>query len=353
MLAIQLVYYASAESVHKSSQLQVRHATSVTTKLGVSNVEYQVCATTPSGNYYCAGDGICCTPGSPESTCCPADLPVCCAPMSPGSLCCPADHPVCFEEGCCVSGSTKVCGDKCCTSDSSCCLDVDNCCETADACCSSTECCSEESPCCRKEGETEGECCNQDSMACCGDSLYGCATPCSSQFETVPCDGVTAEKFAFQAVDVVCPNRLQTRKLYRATYPGQTCYGGGLMAKNPQATRSVSSHVGCGSRVGYTSQYISFSTSLDVVRTKYWPNASPGSRIVEVDLDRVPSDCKTFDLTLPMNRARWIDHNPWAKKYTSNDCEVLLSCISRVPCRTIEGPKSDKEIEFQGDPAEL
>ena len=141
-----------------------------------------------------------------------------------------------------------------------------------------------------------------------------------------------------------CPNRLETGLLYRVTYPGQSCYGGGLIAKDPTASKSPLSHVNCGSKPGYQSQFLSFTTSLEVT-DKYWAKAPPGARIVKVELARIPPspDCKTYDLTVPMNRQRFLGNAVLAKNFAASDCEVLLWCKSRVPCTTIRGPSSDED----------
>ena len=62
-------------------------------KVGVG---YEVCAEIGDCIYYCPGDGICCSPGNPNSKCCPAD------------------YPLCLPEGCCPEGYPKVCGRYCC-----------------------------------------------------------------------------------------------------------------------------------------------------------------------------------------------------------------------------------------------
>jgi hypothetical protein len=135
-----------------------------------------------------------------------------------------------------------------------------------------------------------------------------------------------------------CPT-LNTGVLYRATDPNQNCRGG-LIAKDPTAKKTVSSHVGCGSRPNYKSQYISFSTSYDIVRDKYWPKKPSGARLIKVDIGKIPSKCKIYDLTDPDIREKYVGHNPWARNYAKKDCEVLLECgTSRVRCRTILGPK--------------
>lgn len=144
-------------------------------------------------------------------------------------------------------------------------------------------------------------------------------------------------------MNIECPT-LETGKLYRVTDPNQNCQGG-IIAKDPTAKKTVSSHVGCGSRPNYKSQYISFSTSYDVVHDKYWPLKPPGARLVEVNIHtQIPSGCNIYDLTNPEVRQEYIGHNPWAMNYAKSDCEVLLECgTSRVRCKTILGPKQGED----------
>ena len=194
----------------------------------------------------------------------------------------------------------------------------------------------EEEQCSKECRNTNGECCNEETMACCGDG-YGCATPCPSQFDAVPCDEVDTANLA-TTVNIDCPTP-ENGKLYRVTDPNQNCQGG-LIAKDPTAKRTVSSHVGCGGRKNYKSQFISFSTSYDVVHDKYWPKKPQGARLVEVDIKKLPSKCKIYDLTDPNIRQKYVGHNPWARNYAKSDCEVLLECgTSRVRCKTLLGLK--------------
>ena len=195
------------------------------------------------------------------------------------------------------------------------------------------------SPCCRNTGETNKECCDEKTEVCCGDE-YGCVTPCPSQFDAIPCNEVAITN---SLTKQDCPDRLVTRKLYRVTDPNQNCKDG-LIAKDPDQKKTVSSHVGCGGRKNYKSQYISFSTSYGIVYNKYWPKKPPGANLVEVDIDSLPSGCKTYDLTVEKTREKLVGHNPRAKNYAKSDCEVLLECgTSPVPCKTLKGPKSDKK----------
>ena len=181
------------------------------------NVRYEVCADVGGTIYYCPGDEICCTPGSPTSKCCPAD------------------HPLCVDEYCCVEGYPKICGDYCCTSASYCCND-ENCCASEDQCCGTDQCCQEQSPCCT--GPDEKTCCNNETMACCG-SQYGCVSPCECPFDAIGCDLATVKDrdmyLNYMAVD--CPLSPFTA-LYRVLRTDESC-DNGLIAKNPLAEKTV------------------------------------------------------------------------------------------------------------------
>ena len=206
----------------------------------VSNVRMQVCYETSFITYYCPGDGICCTPGSPTSKCCPAD------------------HPICVEDGCCPTGNPKACGKYCCEEDNYCC--GENCCKDEKSCCGEDQCCTDENPCC-KNGK-ENECCNKDSMACCGEG-YGCVEPCESQFDAVGCIPLTLDDDL--EIDVQTSVSGIWKTLYRILRRDE--FAKALVAKNPMAQKSIKSHVGCGSRPNYKgSKYISTTASLKVAR---------------------------------------------------------------------------------------
>ena len=93
-------------------------------------------------------------------------------------------------------------------------------------------------------------------MACCDGR---CGAPCPSQFDVVPCDEVSDKNttiFTKEVDAMECPSRLQTGVLYRSLHPDESCDGRGLLAKDPTATKTVLSHVSCGSKtfLNYTSQ---------------------------------------------------------------------------------------------------
>ena len=104
----------------------------------------------------------------------------------------------------------------------------------------------------------------------------------------------------------------------------------GLVAKDPQACKTVISHVNCGSREGYKSQYISTTASYDVAlryKAKGEEKGLTGLRIAEIDLDDLPETCKLeiVDLTTEENRDKYLG-NAVCKNFAKASCEVLLKC---------------------------
>lgn len=188
--------------------------------------------------------------------------------------------------------------------------------------------CAQSSPCCLQQ-----QCCDAVTMACCNG--YGCVPPCRSQFDVLPCSDNLDEDEEFLITNLTlankantCPNIAQTGKLYRVIRSEENC-DRGLIAKNPSATRTVISHVNCGSRSGYTSQYISFTTSPDVTN-KY--KTRSGGRVVTVLTSQLPNDCNIFDLTVQANRDMYLG-NAVCANFAKSDCEVLLECGSPIPCQ--------------------
>ena len=294
-----------------------------------SQPNYQVCARVcASGScttYYCPGDGICCTPGDPNSKCCPAE------------------YPLCLPEGCCPEGYPKVCGKYCCEEDSFCCND-ENCCKNEDACCGKEQCCLEQSPCCKQDDSSI--CCVKDIMGCC--EGYGCVPPCSSQFDAIGCQ--------LASLSIVSEGEKESlltggvcrfaKNLFRILRPDEIPKIG-IVAKNPLADRTVLSHVNCGSRPKYTSQYISTTASLDVARyykKKGEEKGLSGLRIAQIQLDKLPEGCKLkiVDLTTEENRNKYLG-NAVCKNFAKASCEVLLECNVPIPCEVIDPPPKANE----------
>ena len=294
-----------------------------------TNVGYQVCARVCSWwsctTYYCPGDGICCTPGDPDSKCCPAE------------------YPLCLPEGCCPEGYPKVCGKYCCEEDSFCCND-ENCCKNEDACCGKEQCCLEQSPCCKQDDTST--CCEKDAMGCC--EGYGCIPPCPSQFDAIGCQlsslsiDSEAENESLLVGGVCRFSKQLYRILRRSENPKK-----GIVAKNPFAGKTVISHVNCGSRPKYESQYISTTASLEVA--KYYKEMGKKKgltrlRIAKIRLDKLPKGCqlKTVDLTTEKNRDKYLG-NAVCKNFAKASCEVLLECNVPIPCEVIDPPPKDDE----------
>lgn len=163
----------------------------------------------------------------------------------------------------------------------------------------------------------------------------------SISFGSLPCLGELDEDDSLieelELVGKDCPNMFQTYELYRVTDPEQSCDEGGLIAKDPTAKKTPLSHVNCGGRTNYRSQFISFTTSIDII-DKYWAKKPAGAHVVKVKVGDIPKYCKIYDLTSAVNRNKWLGKVVCAK-YAAYDCEVLLWCKAPIPCTTIRGPK--------------
>lgn len=292
-----------------------------------TNVGYQVCARVCSfgscTTYYCPGDGICCTPGDPNSKCCPAE------------------YPLCLPQGCCPEGYPKICGKYCCEEDSFCCND-EYCCKNENDCCGKEKCCLEQSPCCKQDGTSA--CCDKDSMGCC--EGYGCVPPCPSQFDAIGCQlsSLSIDSEAEKESLFTGGFRTFTKDLFRILRPDENP-NVGIVAKNPFADKTVLSHVNCGGRQKYKSQFISATTSLDVARyykKKGEQKGLTGLRIAQIRLDKLPEGCKLeiVDLTTEENRNKYLG-NAVCKNFAKASCEVLLVCDVPIPCEVIDPPPKD------------
>ena len=257
---------------------------------------------------------------------------VCCTPGSVDSRCCSLRKPVCAGKGkCCSKKYPKLCGDqRCCKTNQYCCQG-EFCCKSAKACCGD-RCCKDQFPCCKREGSTT--CCNEATKGCC--EGYGCVDPCQSQFDAFPCE--------LTGLSIPSGTSRSTRaigdKLYRVLRPGENPQG--IVAKNPSATRTVRSHVICGSRRNYASQYISTSTSLDVVRaykTQGEAKSLIGLRICEFDVNQLRNrGCRFFDLTDVANQDKYLGSAVLARNFARASKEVVLKCDQAVPCTVIDPP---------------
>ena len=112
------------------------------------------------------------------------------------------------------------------------------------------------------------------------------------------------------------------------------------MAKDPSAKKSVISHVNCGGRLGYKSQFISTTVSLDAAKrykAKAEKERANGLQIVKIDLDALPEGCKLKieDLTITENRDKYL-RNAVCKNVAKASEEVLLTCDVPIPCYVIK-----------------
>lgn len=254
---------------------------------------------------------------------------------------------MCVKGGCCPDGYPNLCGRYCCNEDSFCC-NGENCCKNEEACCSEEQCCLEESPCC--EHAELKTCCDKKTKACCDG--YGCVNPCESQFDAIGCQ-LSDLSLDVQLTDT---SGLGTprKKLYRILRVSENPRKG-IVAKNPTAKKTVLSHVNCGSRPKYASQYISTTISLDVA--KYYKEKGEkegltGLRIAEIDLTNLPENCtlEMVDLTSEYNRDKYLG-NAVCKNFAKRSSEVLLKCDKPIPCKVIDPP--EPKGQFSKDSGEL
>ncbi|XP_022809131.1 uncharacterized protein LOC111346100 [Stylophora pistillata] len=287
----------------------------------------KICGWWSCSTYYCPGDRICCWPGNANSKCCPAD------------------HPLCVSEGCCPEGYPKVCGRYCCDEDSFCC-NGENCCTNEEACCGKDKCCTEKAPC-SEYGDSK-ECCDENLQACCDG--YGCVVPCESHFDAIGCQ-LAGLSLSSGSVETVSPCNFDKR-LWRILRPDEVPTDG-LEAKDPKASKTVLSHVNCGSLKGYASQYISTTASYEVAKhykAMGKKKGLTGLRIAEIDLDALPKHCKLeiVDLTTEENRDKYLG-NAVCKNFAKASCEVLLACDVPIPCHVVDSPEDKISLKNSGE----
>lgn len=110
------------------------------------------------------------------------------------------------------------------------------------------------------------------------------------------------------------------------------------MQKNTSANRTVLSHVNCGGRPKYKSQYISTTSSLDTAlhyKNKGEKEGLSGLRIAEIDLNNLPKSCKIIDLTSEENRDKYLG-KAVCKNFAKASNEVLLQCDVAIPFKVID-----------------
>jgi len=110
----------------------------------------------------------------------------------------------------------------------------------------------------------------------------------------------------------------QAAFIYRNLRPDEDP-AAGLSAKNPEATYSMTYHVGSGSKPNVRTQWISTTKSMDVI--KKW--IQPGGRVAVIDPDKIRPD-DLADLTTPEARDTYLAG--WsAKAYAASSQEVLVN----------------------------
>ena len=170
-------------------------------------------------------------------------------------------------------------------------------------------------------------------MDCFGDG-YGCVPPFPTQFDAIGC------QFSSLSLDdeLLEPRYALPENLYRILRPDENPEG--IIAKDSGAQNSVRSHVNCGSRRGYSSQFISTSASLDKAKDykeKGEKQGFIGLRIGKIERDKLPSTCLIVDLTTEENRYNYLG-KAVCKNYAKASAEVLLQCPVPIPCTVIDPP---------------
>ena len=106
--------------------------------------------------------------------------------------------------------------------------------------------------------------------------------------------------------------------IYRVTRPSElTTMTGKIFPKNLNLQKTLDSHVGCGSKYGYQSQFISTTTSL-AVAMKYYNRSPAGAKIVEMKEEDVLANTENvFDLTTQEKRDELLNYQR-AKGFAAN-----------------------------------
>lgn len=338
---------SSFAGIAASSSKEISKSNSRLLGLKDDQVCFRDCSWWGCTTYYCK-DGVCCTPGSPTSICCPEDTPIC-AGKDRDILCCPTASP-------------KRCGENCCKTDSYCC-EEEVCCKDENSCCNQ-QCCIDQAPCC-KYGD-EKKCCSEITMACCDG--YGCVEPCESQFDAIECqlnglgdeelerkEEIGREGKAERENFKEAPERENLQEtsetergketseksreareipdiLYRVLRSDEN--PAAIVPKDITEDRTILSHVNCGSRKNYRSQFISTTTSLDVARE--YQSRKRGLRICQFDVNVLRQhQCDFFDLTTEEGRNLYLGDAVMAKNFAGKSEEVVLFCHVPVPCNVI------------------
>ena len=172
-------------------------------------------------------------------------------------------------------------------------------------------------------------------MACCGEG-YGCVQPCESQFDAIGCITLTLNDDL--EIDDYTSVSGRWKVLYRILRPDEVAKA--LVSKNPLAQKTVISHVNCGSRSYYKSQYISTTASLEVAQYYKEIGKQKGLkdlRITKIVVSDLPTDTQIYDLTTDENRDTYIGSGPIVcKNFAKKSEEVLLESKLPIQSEVIE-----------------
>ena len=173
-------------------------------------------------------------------------------------------------------------------------------------------------------------CAKKCKKACC--DRYGCVSPCPSQMDAVGCWIRPSRSLSHDL-------RAIPSKLYRILRPLENAAR--IVAKDPSATKSVLSHVNCGSRPNYVSQFISATASLDVAkryRDKFQAKNNVKLRIGEFDTNELRRQgVQMIDLTTEAGRNQHLGRAVMAKNFAKASQEVVLKSAQRKGAREILG----------------
>ena len=127
--------------------------------------------------------------------------------------------------------------------------------------------------------------------------------------------------------------------VYRVLRPDEN--PGSIEPKDSTLEKTVLSHVNCGSRQGYKSQFISTSATLAASRLYKQLAESKGRgtdlRICEFDMNEVNEKCTVYDLTDEDVLRQCLGNAVMARNFAKKYDEVLLECNdNKISCTVIE-----------------
>ena len=129
-----------------------------------------------------------------------------------------------------------------------------------------------------------------------------------------------------------CPDIGKTQLLYRVIRSDENCQLG-LIAKDPHATKTISSHVTSGSGKNYKSQFISFTSSQDRAN-RIKAKGNEGSNIVKVKTTDLGIGCEVYDLTKKDVREKNVP-GATARNFALGWCEVVVHCVRPIRCEAV------------------